>query len=120
MTAPSIYKMARAQYKCCHLSYVVRSLTLGIKSAATSRSLINRGYAKAKMTSAILCLFWTFVSLAILAAGFWHAYGFKSSQIFNDILLFGKLHDTRRKRTAIQYIEVPKRFVNLLSPKACW
>ncbi|KAK2177263.1 hypothetical protein NP493_610g02022 [Ridgeia piscesae] len=62
------------------------------------------------MTSAILCLFWTFVSLAILAAGYLHAYGFKSSQIFNDILLFGKLHDTQRKRTVIQYIEVPKRW----------
>ena len=69
------------------------------------------------MTSAILCLFWTFVSLAILAAGYLHAYGFKSSQIFNDILLFGKLHDTQRKRTVIQYIEVPKRFVTYYRPQ---
>ena len=67
------------------------------------------------MASAMLCMFWTFVSFAIVLAGFLHAYSLRSSQIFNDILLYGKLHGYRQTKTIIQCFEVPKRYVLLLS-----
>ena len=65
------------------------------------------------MASATLCLFWTFVSFAIAFAGFLHAHNLRSSQIFNDILLYGKLHGSRQTKTIIQRFEVPKRYVLL-------
>ncbi|KAK2166498.1 hypothetical protein LSH36_38g01036 [Paralvinella palmiformis] len=62
------------------------------------------------MAAVLLCLYWFLFSVACWLLAAIHIYDLKLPQLINDILLFGKMKDKKRKWTIAQWFEMPKRW----------
>ena len=60
------------------------------------------------MASVVLMVFWIVCTLAISVAGALHIVAPNLPQYFKDLLLYGKVKDSKGKKTFVSYLEVPK------------